>query len=343
MPGKGIILFCEGAAPDNAVVNLMKTPAGLIVTFNPSSEFFPCLDSLCAQFDQILVVDNGSSPEVRDLLEQEVQRRKSALVVIFNETNLGVAVALNQGFRWALEQDYVSIIAFDQDSHPAPGMIPALFEVYNAHSKEGRLAVVAPVIVDPVVNVQARFLRPKNKLLYERVSCEGDVLENVTYVITSGSLFNLAAYRQIGPFRDDFFIDYVDTEYCLRARQYGYRILAACNARLYHRQGDRQKRVIWGHGHYPTFHSPLRWYYISRNRIPMLRRYALCFPHWLLYEMVATGYVFLRMLLFEPQKLAKLQAFFLGTWDGFRGRMGKVMDSVLKKIEHGQKSEANVK
>jgi hypothetical protein len=59
--------------------------------------------------------------------------------------------------------------------------------------------------------------------------------------------------------------------------------------------------------------------------------------------MVATGYVFLRMLLFEPQKLAKLRAFFLGTWDGFRGRMGKVTDSVLKKIEHGQKSEANVK
>lgn len=310
----------------------METPSGLIVTFNPLPEFFTCLDSIYKQLDQIILVDNGSSADVRQLLKQEARRRKSALVVISNETNLGVATALNQGFQWALEQGFSSIIAFDQDSHPAPGMVPAMLEVYNAHSRDGCLAVVAPAVVDPLVNVQARFLRPKNKLLYERVSCEGNVLENVTYVITSGSLYSLDAYQKIGPFQDDFFIDYVDTEYCLRARQRGYRIVVACNARLNHRQGERKKRSVWGHDHYPTFHSPLRWYFISRNRIPMLRRYALRFPHWLLYEIVATSYIFMRMLLFESQKMAKLRAFFFGTQDGFRGRMGKATNTVLRAI-----------
>jgi rhamnosyltransferase len=149
------------------------------------------------------------------------------------------------------------------------------------------------------------------------------VLEDITYVITSGSLFNLEAYKDIGPFRDDFFIDYVDTEYCLRARRCEYRILVACEARLEHRQGERQKRALAGSDHYPTFHPPVRWYYSSRNRIAMLHLYAFRFPHWLTYEIVASLYTMMKLILFEPQKLAKLRAFLLGTLDGLRGRMGK--------------------
>lgn len=310
----------------------MKKPPGLIITFNPQPDFFSALAFFYTQLDQLILVDNGSNPEARRQMEQEAQRRKSSLVVLFNETNLGIATALNQGFKWAIEKGFDCLLTFDQDSYPATGMVPIMLEVYSTHSKDGRLAVVAPVVMDPLVNIQARFLRPKNRLLYERVSCDGHVLENVTYVITSGSLYNLAAYQQIGPFRDDFFIDYVDTEYCLRAKQCGYRIEVACNARLNHRQGERQKRSVWGQDHYPTFHSPLRWYFKSRNRIPMLRKYALRFPHWFLYEVVATFYGFLKMLLFEPQKLAKLRAFFLGTLDGIRGRMGNATNIVLRVI-----------
>ncbi len=312
----------------------MKTIPGLVITFNPSPDFFLRLDSFYAQLDQIILVDNGSNSEVRRFLIDEEKRRRSSLSVIYNQNNLGVATALNQGIRRALEQGFSYIVTFDQDSYPEAGMISVMSEAFSVHSKDGRLAVVAPNVVDPIVKTQALFLRPKNKLLFERVSCKGNVLENVTYVITSGSLFDLAAYQKIGPFRDDFFIDYVDTEYCLRARQCGYRVLVACNARLYHRQGDRQRRTFGGQEHYPTFHVPLRWYYISRNRIPMLGQYAPRFPHWLLYEVTATAYIFLRMLFFETQKLEKLRAFFLGTLDGIRGRMGIARKSILELIGH---------
>ena len=320
----------------------MKTIPGLIVTFNPLPDFFSRLDSFYTQLDKIILVDNGSRTEACRLLQQEARRRDPSLTLIFNETNLGIAKALNQGFLWAIEHGYDYLVAFDQDSNPEVGMIPALLESFSAYSPGNRLAVVAPVINDPTVNFQSRFLRPKSKFLFERVSCQGKVLENVTYAITSGSLFNLAAYQQIGPFRDDFFIDYVDTEYCLRARKLGYQIIVVCDARLNHRQGDRERRDLWGYDHYPTFHSPLRWYYISRNRIPMLREYAFRFPHWFLYEIVATGYVLLRMLFFESQKAAKLRGFILGTLDGIRERMGKATGSVLEWIAHGRKSGANV-
>jgi rhamnosyltransferase len=310
----------------------MKIPPGLIITYNPLPDFYARLDSFYTQLDQIVLVDNGSNPGACRLLRQETERRGSSLSVIFNETNLGVATALNQGFRWALARGYSHIITFDQDSQPAPGMLPAMLEVFSAHAGDSRLAVVAPIIMDPLVKIRARYLRPKHKFLFERAFCDGGVLENVTFVITSGSLYDLLAYQQIGPFRDDFFIDYVDMEYCLRARQCGYQILVACGAYLNHRQGERQERVFGGFEHYPTFHSPLRWYYISRNRIPMLRRFALHFPHWLLYELAASLYIIMKMLLFETQKKAKLRAFFLGTLDGVQGRMGKAAEAVLKTV-----------
>ncbi len=249
-----------------------------------------------------------------------------------NGTNYGIAKALNQGFYWALEQGYSQVVAFDQDSHPAPGMLQTMIDVFSYYD-DIQLAVVAPKIVDAKVNFQARYLRQKNKLLFERVSCDEGVLENVTYIITSGSLHDLTAYQRIGPFRDDFFVDYVDTEYCLRARKKGYKLVVACQAQLNHRQGERQERVLWGSDHYPTFHSPLRWYYISRNRIQMLKNYAIRFPHWLTYEIVASVYTFLRMLLFETKKIVKLRALVRGTLDGILGRMGKAPEDVIKQLD----------
>jgi hypothetical protein len=58
----------------------------------------------------------------------------------------------------------------------------------------------------------------------------------------------------------------------------------------------------------------------------MFRQYAIFFPHWAMYEVIADFYIFIKMLLFEAQKVAKLRAFFRGTIDGVRGCMGKAPD-----------------
>jgi rhamnosyltransferase len=308
----------------------MKKIPGLIVTYNPSSVFFSNLDAFYTQFEQLIIVDNGSDLEPHRLLKIEAQKRNRSLTVLFNKSNLGVATALNQGFQRAIEQGHRQVIAFDQDSQPAPGMMATLYDVFTTHSKDGRLAVVAPIVTHPTVNVQARYLRPKNRFLFERVSCDEISLENVTYVITSGALYDLAAYQEVGPFRDDFFIDYVDIEYCLRARENGYRIVVACNAYLHHHLGDQQQRRFLGRTFYPTFHSVSRWYYINRNRTWMLKWYAIKYPYWLFFELSVAINSILRMLLFEDQRVLKIRAILLGTLDGLLGRMEIIPDSIKK-------------
>ena len=140
-------------------------------------------------------------------------------------------------------------------------------------------------------------------------------------------MHSLRIYEQVGPFRDDFFIDYVDTEYCLRVKNHGLKIIVACSARLLHKLGNQKKFKVGGIEVRPTFHSAIRWYYISRNRISMIREYGMHFPHWLIYEMVINGYGFLRMLLFEDRKWKKILALTFGTLDGLKGQMGAISTS----------------
>ena len=45
------------------------------------------------------------------------------------------------------------------------------------------------------------------------------------YVITSGSIITIAAYKEIGPFNNEMFIDFIDIEWCLRARKKNLKLL----------------------------------------------------------------------------------------------------------------------
>lgn len=305
----------------------MSNPPAIVVTFNPPPEFLVNLEALLDQLDEVLVIDNGSGGEMRDLLKRELMYRGAALTVIFNEVNLGVAAAINQGFRWAIEKGYDSVLVFDQDSRPAPGMVAELLHVYNSHPVRDKVAIVAPQIEDWVTGERISHLRERGVFSLERVPCRDSVIEDVMLVITSGSLNNLRAFGEVGVFRDEFFVDYVDTEYCLRLRHYGYRIVVACNAVLQHRLGEQQRKRIGSLSMRPTFHSPLRWYYINRNRVVMYGLYALRFPSWAFHDFMTGNYAFLKMILFEDHKIKKILALLLGITDGMLHRMGPISPS----------------
>jgi rhamnosyltransferase len=302
----------------------MKSSA-VVVTYFPGSGFQDYLDAWVSQVDELVVVDNGTSPAWCEEISGLIQAKYPNVELIANGQNLGIATALNQGFARLIERGHRTAFVFDQDSVPAPGMVDELFGVYSEWIQRGPVAMVAPQIEIPSAKTISSFLIPRGKFLFQRVRCEGEqVLGNVSLVISSGSLFDLDAYQNIGHFRDDFFIDYVDTEYCLRAVEQGYEIIVACKARLRHQLGNQREGRLGPLVMHPTFHSPVRWYFISRNRIAMLFEYAFRFPHWLLYELLVNTYGLVRLVLFEDRKVAKLLAMWLGMRDGLAKQMGPI-------------------
>jgi len=156
-----------------------------------------------------------------------------------------------------------------------------------------------------------------------RLSAQGNHWEEVESVITSGCLLSLRAYAAIGPFRDDFFIDYVDTEFCFRARAAGFRIIESRAPLMSHSVGAATFHTVLGSKTWTTNHSAERRYYIARNNTVMLREYAgLGRGHWLWKSITRTFRLTKRIALFETDKVSKIAAAWQGWRDALRGRMG---------------------
>ncbi|MEX0809110.1 MAG: glycosyltransferase family 2 protein [Dongiaceae bacterium] len=296
--------------------------AALIVTYYPDDGLPPRIDKLLQQVRRLVIVDNGSNDDTFGYIDQYSQHQDVTL--LRNTANLGIATALNQGMELLAGEGYDWVLTLDQDSAVNNDCISALTTTAQQYSGYSDIALIGSMRKEARSDDrQHRWLRPKKGIpFFERVKCLEIGPNGVTLVITSGTLTNVSVFRKIGPFRDDYFIDLVDFEYCLRARKAGYRILVSCRAEILHHAGMKVVGATSISAISPMHHEPLRKYYMFRNAVRTIGSYGRLFPHWLLYQLSAMGEILIAIVLFEDRKMAKLWACALGVWDGFHGRAG---------------------
>jgi len=137
-------------------------------------------------------------------------------------------------------------------------------------------------------------------------------------LLASGSLIRANALLSVGEMRESFFIDYVDTDWCLRAVSSGWRLLVSHQAVLTHRLGAAQRHDVNRFVSILTKnHSADRRFTIFRNRLFMWREYWRRVPCFVSFDMIAACYDLLRIVLIEKNKGAKLRAALKGTLSGF--------------------------
>lgn len=283
----------------------------IVVSYHPDAAFPVRLRSVSPQVGTIVVVDNGSADAERNLLREAASDPKIDL--IFNGENFGLARALNIGIQRAAMLGYSWFLLLDQDSRVDRDMVRTLLDIQASIPDRERLAVVGS-------NYSDVTLRAPGTL--EQAAFDGD-WEEVEFVITSGSLVPLAAYSAIGPFREEFFIDYVDEDYCRRAKAKGYRVVRSRKHLMSHAIGSPTQHEIFGVKKWTTNHSPDRRYYIARNNTVLLREYGnFRAGMWALKSLSRCLRQCKRIMLHEPMKTRKIAAVIQGWWDGIRGRMG---------------------
>jgi rhamnosyltransferase len=157
----------------------------------------------------------------------------------------------------------------------------------------------------------------------ENTPAHAEDVKEVEVVMTSGNLLNLEAYAKVGPFKTDFFIDYIDYEYCLRLKSFGYKIFQARQAILQHHVGDITLNYLLGKRVTASNHSYLRRYYITRNRLAVMSLYKDQIPHYFYQELKDFSKDFLRIILFEKDKIKKLLHIAYGVRDFKAGKFGK--------------------
>ena len=305
------------------LLNHMRPPpdiGGVVVTYFPDGGFEQRLEAIACEVSSLLVVDNSGDATVQSRLR--VACAVHGAEFIANAENRGLAAALNHGFGLLASRGIAGAIAFDQDSTPSPGCSAALL---NTMSTTRNCAVVGANWQDEATPTKpSRHLRRKSAfpLAFERAVAGRDLID-VTFVIASGSLYNLEIWRRIGGFDESMFLDLVDTDYCLRARTAGHVICVAAGAKLAHRRGAKQEVRRFGRTWTPAFMPPVRLRYLFRNRLRLCSRHWRT-PHWITFEMVYSAKIISEILFLEDQKRSKLAACIRGTWDGLVGRAGRI-------------------
>ena len=285
--------------------------SAVVITFSPDSEFPERLTKIASQVARVIVVDNGTTGASLTHLESALDDLKDNSL-IRNRQNLGVAAALNQGIRRALEDDANCkwVVAFDQDSLPADGMIKQMLSVWKSHVDHERLMIAGPrkVFVDSTVQTTPT----SNQSWLE-----------VDFVITSGSLFSPRAFEVAGYFNEGLFVDYVDVEFCLRLGSRGYQIVEVPSAEILHQIGKLEENVLMGRSVHPTHHPPLRRYYQFRNAMLLHRQYRKSRRSWYRKNQLLLLKSLILILRYERHRLQSLIQIMKGVFHGLAGRAGR--------------------
>ncbi len=92
------------------------------------------------------------------------------------------------------------------------------------------------------VSIDCENFKPPRIFRQKSVSPKGTSWP-AEFIISSGSLLNLEIFDQVGPFREDFFIDAIDIEWCFRAWAWGYSCWIDSAISMPHRLGQGVIRV----------------------------------------------------------------------------------------------------
>ncbi len=234
----------------------------IIVTFNPVGGLHNLLESMKNQVDHILVIDNGS--ERKEFLRNESDWSEF-VEFIYNTHNKGLALALNQGIRAATDRGATHVVLLDQDTLPDENMVSDLLCDERRLAEEGKnVAAVGPRLIDIQTRKTIPFIRSTG-WVRERIytsPCGSPVL--VDHVITSGMLIPVKAFKNVGLMWESLFIDYIDVEWCFRARSKGYAVFGSSTATLYHDIGEKRFSILMLKRQVPV-HHPNRIFFLFRN------------------------------------------------------------------------------
>jgi rhamnosyltransferase len=284
----------------------------VVVTYHPDADALENLRAVRPQVECLVVVDNGSSAAELSML------REAGLALGFdlieNETNLGIATALNSGVRHAQALHKEWIFLFDQDSRVTDGFVSTMLDAFSNSASGDRLAILVPRYID------SRFGHV--------LPSQGDEGVHQQAATTSGSLTPARVFDRAGMFLDELFIDGVDYEYSLRVRSLGMVIDECPAAQLLHSPGTPSYHSLFGLKRFQVAnYSPLRRYYQERNMILITRRYWRRFMPFLLGQITISLIDFIKILIAEDDKWRKCRFFFRGIIDGLRNRTGKLPEA----------------
>lgn len=289
--------------------------AATIVVYRPERPLLlALLGAVAGEVERIFLYLNRN-PEPAFLAECVATAAPTPVETLGDGSNVGLGRAYNEAARAARQHGCDLLLLFDEDSTPRAGMPARLAAAFDAAGgRAGRVAAIGPRPV--AAGAEAGYKLPP------AVSGAAGLppqLRELAFVISSGSLIDLAALAEIGPFREDFFIDGIDIEWCFRARARGFRIVMALAEEMPHRLGQGVVRIPVLNIHFVD-NTPARLRTYARNQAAMMRMPHV--PAWWKARAAATIAVHLLFSLARGFRGREAAAILGGLGAGLRHRLG---------------------
>lgn len=299
-----------------------RSTAAIVVVYRPDADPHALIAQLRSSVGQTIVVDNSAAGhpalvglKPADDLHILANRNRGGLAGAYNLACAHLqAMPLGQG-QPAIGQ----VVLLDEDSDA--GTLGALLSdpAVQALLASETTAAVAPAYRERATGLRGKHIQLQRwRLRY--LPRRFDVIEPVSFVINSMSVWRMAALRRIGPFNEGLRIDHVDTEYCLRARQAGLAVYVAGRHEFDHSIGERQRFVLFGREMQAGGHAPARRYLIGRNTAWLMRSYLWREPAFAFLCLTRLAYEAVGITMAETHRFAKLRALLGGAVVGLLSR-----------------------
>jgi N-acetylglucosaminyl-diphospho-decaprenol L-rhamnosyltransferase len=248
--------------------NRMLRPVAVVcVTYNAVTHLAAMLDSLrdpTAERYHVIVVDNGSSDGTLELL------RRSHDVQLIEQANTGYADGVNRGV--AAAPGGHDVLVLNADIVVEPGAIEHLAALLRDRHD---VAIAVPSLRDPDGRLQPSL---RHTPTWWRTAIEtvvggtragrfgesyrpdpGMAEQEADWATGAAMLIRREVLDEVGPWDATFFLYSEETEFCLRVRDAGYRVVCVPRAVMTHEGGDMATR-------------PELWALRAVNRVRLQRR-----------------------------------------------------------------------
>ena len=241
----------------------------VVLSWNGREDTLACLRSLTREPDdrlRIVVVDNASTDGSAEAVAAEFPE----VDLVRNDVNRGYAGGMNDGIRRALELGADDVLLLNNDVEIERGLVSALVEEAARAPEAGALS---PLVVfadrpDLVWYAGAPFdpLRGYNGRItgYREPASRFTGVTETERAAGTALLIPRGVVEEVGVFDEALFAYSEDTDWSLRARAAGYRLLVVPSARV------RHKVSLSSGGE----NAPATLYYGLRNALVVAERHA---------------------------------------------------------------------
>lgn len=272
--------------------------AASVILYNQDESIYKNIKTYVEFAEKILVFDNSEKPSFNTRL---IQANK---IIYFSENqNFGIAQRLNQAISYCRDNNYTHLLTMDQDSSFSENNINEYLDLVRNNNE---------------INIGMFGVCYDEKCKIEETSIN-------EILITSGSIIKISIADKMGGFDENIFIDGVDTDFCLKLFEKGYKTIMYHKIKLNHSLGKsinvispflkKSKR---------TLHSSSRIYYLIRNNSYLRKKYPNYHQHlkWgnILNEIKNT-------ILYGDKKLTTIKAILSAIKDFKNDRFGKYIQS----------------